>query len=90
MTIEFWVMKVLLHPGPQRRPMSFANIGAREYLRAMACVERGSLTCLPDGCIAEPLQVYSHQLEADEHRETIAKADPEGDYRVILNSSVTV
>jgi len=93
MVMEFWVMRVLLHPGPMRKPVTFSNVAAKEYLNVMAHVERGSMACLPDGCIAEPVEVFTGdgaQLAADAHRAKLAADDNSGDYRVILNSDMSV
>jgi hypothetical protein len=90
MVVEFWVMRVLLHPGPQRRPVTFNTLPNNEHAAAMAHVARGDLTVLPDNSIAEPVEMFSSQLEADGHREQLQLAMPGEDFRVILNSSVTV
>lgn len=87
--IEFWVMRVLMHPGTWN-PES--DVG-----RAIAAnVERGALAVLPDGCIAEPVEVFAEELDAHEHAAKLKhdSRDITGtateDYRVILNADVPV
>jgi len=90
MVLEFWVMKVLLHPGPMKRPMTLRNINDATHAAVMVHVQAGELTTLPDGCIAEPVEQYPTQMEAHAEREKFASDDRVGDYRVVLNSSLAV
>lgn len=90
MVLEFWVMRVLLHPGPMKRPMTLRNVDEATHRAVMVHVQANELTTLPDGCIAEPVAQYPSQSEAHAEREKYAHDDPTGDYRVVLNSSLLV
>lgn len=88
MVLEFWVMRVLLHPGPMRKQLKLADLNPDDMKAFLAHVERGELTCLPDGCICEPVEQYKSQLDADAARERFVRDSPGADYRVVLNTSL--
>jgi hypothetical protein len=88
MVVEFWVMRVLLHPGPMRRQLKLKDLGPDDMRAYLEHVQRGELTCLPDGCIAEPMEQFKTELDAHAERERLARDKPSEDYRVILNSSL--
>lgn len=89
MRVEFWLMRVLLHPGPMRRPVTLANIpDPRTLAQAMAHVERGELACLPDGCIAEPVEVFASEMAAHAARERLLRDKPASDFRVVLSHAL--
>lgn len=90
MTVEFWVMRVLLHPGPIRRKVTADNVPDSERAAVLAAVDRGALTVLPDGCIAEPLLCFSVADDAHNRAAEETAKHPEEDFRVILNADVTL
>lgn len=87
MVVEFWVMRVLLHPGT-RAAVRMSNLSPADTVTAMAHVAAGELCCLPDGCIAEPVEVFRSELDAAAHREKLLSDKPGADFRVVLNSSL--
>ncbi len=88
MVLEFWLMRVLLHPGPMRKPVKVSHLSPEEVQTYLAHVERGELTCLPDGCIAEPTEQFPTELAAHAARERMVKDRPSDDWRVVLNTSL--
>jgi len=64
------------------------NLPDNERPHAMALVVKGDLCCLPDSCIAEPVEVFSDQLAAEAHREKLAADMPSHDFRVVLNTNM--
>lgn len=88
MVVEFWVMRVLLHPGPLRKQLKLGDLNPSERRTVLAHVERGEMTTLPDGCIAEPWEQYRTEADAHAERERLAMDKPNDDWRVILNSSL--
>jgi hypothetical protein len=87
---EFWVVRVLLHPGPHKRPAKLAHMDLPAQVATLALVNTGDLGCLPDGCIFEPVEVFSDQLDAHAHREQLQADNSDEDYRVILNTNVVI
>lgn len=83
-------MRVLLHPGPMRRPVKFGDMTPAAHIATMILVNKGDLCCMPDGCIAEPVEVFAHEAQAHEHREQLLRDNPGEDYRVAINTDVTV
>ncbi len=84
-------MRVLLHPGPYpRRALQLDQMSPTAQTATLAMIAGGSLACLPDGCICEPVEVFRLEVDAHEHRRKLVSDDSEGDYRVILNTDVTV
>lgn len=88
MILEFWVMRVLLHPGPMRRPVRLADMTPATHLATMMLVNTGELCCMPDGCIAEPVEQYKDQEAAHAAREKLMADNPGADYRVAINTDV--
>ncbi len=88
MVVEFWVMRVLLHPGPLRKPVRQRDLTPPDRQKYLAHVASGELTCLPDGCIAEPVEQYADELSAHAERERLQRDKPSEDYRVVLNTSL--
>lgn len=87
MTLEFWVVRVLMHRGPVKGPMRVGDNTRELPSGVIARVVAGELACIPpDNVIAEPLACFANQLEADEDRDRRARDDAAGDYRVILNA----
>lgn len=85
---EFWVMRVMLYQG---RPvqLSLDSMTPGAYVATQALVNTGSLALLPDGSIAEPVEVFDVELEAHAHRERLRRQYPGEDFRVVLNADVT-
>lgn len=90
MVIEFWVMRVLLHPGPMRKPVKLDDMTPAARLTTLLAVNRGALCCMPDGCICEPMEVFDTEGPAHVHREKLMRDNPGSDFRVALNTDVTV
>ena len=90
MIVEFWVMRVLLHPGPMRRAVKLDAMTPAAFLGTLALVSTGDLTCLPDGCIAEPVVCFDTEIDAHAHAEKLRTDEPSSDYRVVLNTDVVV
>lgn len=88
MVVEFWLMRVLLHPGPMRTPLRLDELNPSERRTVLAHVERGEMTTLPDGCIAEPWEQYRAEMDAHLARERMVRDRPNDDWRVVLNSSL--
>lgn len=86
MVMEFWVMRVLLHPG--RRPLKLGELEGADRATVLAHVARGEMTCLPDGCIAEPWEQYRDEATAHAERERLVRDRPADDWRVVLNTSL--
>lgn len=90
MKLEFWVMRVLLHRGRVggRRAVRIEDMDAHAAVATLALVSTGDLCCLPDGSIAEPMEVYVSELEAHSARERLRTDRPHEDFRVVLNSAI--
>lgn len=84
---EYWVMRVMLHQG---RKVQLDLLTETSRATVQVEIDRGALALLPDGSIAEPVEVFSDELDAHAHREALRKKHPDEDFRVILNSSVPV
>ena len=56
------------------------------YLATTALIASGQLALLPDDSIAEPVEVFTRELDAHAHREKLMRDNPGSDYRVILNA----
>lgn len=67
-----------------------SHLHGDEKARAVAMVVANELVCLPDGCIAEPVEMFHEQEVAHQHRAKLLSDNPGQDYRVVLNSDVTV
>lgn len=92
---EFWVMRVVLHKGRQPAQLSMMTPGA--YLATMGLVATGDLVLIPgrdplgrDTVIAEPLEVFSLEADAHEHRRKLLVDHPGADFRVVMNTDITV
>jgi hypothetical protein len=79
-------MRVLLHPGPARKELKLGDLVANEKTHVMGLVKSGDLCCLPDGCIAEPVEVFADQTEAALHCEKMKHDDKGSDYRLVLTT----
>ena len=79
MIVEFWLVRVLLHRGRNSLPPRAG---------VLAAISRGELACLPDGCIAEPVEQFAREELAHEACERRKADDPSSDYRVIINTSI--
>lgn len=86
--LEYWVMRVLLHPGPMKRQLMLKDLDPNTRAVYLKHAERGELTCLPDGCIAEPIEQFASEMDAHAHREKLQRDNPTHDYRTVLNSSL--
>jgi len=86
---EFWVMRVLLHPGAHR-PVTLGDMEAKAAVATLALVATGDLCCLPDGCIAEPVEVFTSELDARAHRVALRSDCPGEDFRIVLNTDCPV
>jgi hypothetical protein len=86
-------MRVLLHERGTRfgRPvqLSLAHMSPGALVATAALVNTGDLALLPDGSIAEPVEVFDREVDAHAHREKLMRDCPGQDFRVILNSDVT-
>lgn len=83
---EFWVVRVLLHQG-RRVQLSMMSPGA--YVATVALITAGELMMLPDGSIAEPVEVRDAELDAHALREQLLRDNPGSDYRVVMNADVS-
>jgi hypothetical protein len=87
--VEFWVVRVLMHK-PKRTPVRIEDMTAAAALTTLALVNTGDLCCLPDGSIAEPVQVFDHELDAHAHAVKLRADFPSADFRVLLSTDATV
>lgn len=87
MNVEYWVMRVILHHG---RKVQLDLLQPTERAEVTARLDNGALVMMPDASIAEPVEVFSDELEAHAHREAMRKKHPAEDFRVILNGDVPV
>jgi hypothetical protein len=87
MQVEYWVMKVLLHR-PTGRRVLVQELSPRDVVTYLANVESGSMSCLQDGTIVEPVEHFKPEEEATAERERRLRDDPKGDYRVILTTKL--
>lgn len=83
-SITYWVLKVLLHPGPPKRPVRFEEMSPAAQATTLALVAVGEYVCLPDGCIAEPVADFDNEPMAHEHRTFLLAQWPGSDFRVIM------
>lgn len=83
-SIEVWLCKVLLHPGPVRRPLNVVDLSARSHQATMAKVIAGELGTLPDGCIIEPITAHRTEAEAHAARDAAMAEHPGEDFRVVV------
>ena len=82
MTVEFWVMRVVVH---------YRNDGgALPDVGTLAALNTNAYALHPDGHIMEPIEVWSTEHEAHEHRAKLMRDNPGEDYRVILNADCPV
>jgi len=84
--VEYWVMRVMLHQG-RRVQLDMMRPGA--FIATIALVNTGDLVMLPDGSIAEPVEVFGVEMDAHARREKLMRDNPGSDYRVILNGNVS-
>lgn len=85
---EFWVMRVLLLDGVigAKRPIKFGELTDESKRLMTAAVQAGKLCILPDGCIAEPVEVFDDDEErAHAFRVSVAMMHPADDFRVVMN-----
>lgn len=86
--VEYWVLRVRRYKsGPNAgHRVRYSDMGAADKLIALSLIDNGTLCILPDGCIAEPVEGYSKEVDADVRRETLARDNPREDYRVVLTT----
>lgn len=80
-------MRVLLHQG---RPAQLTLMSPGAMVATVALITSGDLAMLPDGCIAEPVEVFDTEDVAHEHRKRMLRENPAEDFRVVLNADVSV
>lgn len=82
-------MEVICHypGGPARR---LDELDDRTRSQALAHCARGELCCLPDGSIAEPVEVYELEAAAHAERDRRMTRQPGKDFRVVLNTPIGV
>jgi len=80
-------MRVLLHQGVPVQ-LDLMTPGAR--IACEACIMTGTLAMLPDGSIAEPVEVFDAEEMAHEHRRQLVVKHPGVDFRVVISADVTV
>lgn len=84
-------MRVLLHQGPRGCvPVQLDMMTPGARIACEVCINTGTLAMLPDGSIAEPVEVFDTDVEAREHRTQMLAKWPELDLRIILNADVAV
>jgi hypothetical protein len=92
--IEYWVMRVMLHPGPPPVQLRLEHMSPGAAVATLALLHAGDLALLPDGCICEPVEIFDRMDGHDEEKAHELRArlvrDTGADYRVILNTDVTV
>lgn len=76
-------MRVLLHQGAR---VTLANMTPSASIAVIACINTGSLALLPDNSIAEPVEVFASEMDAQAHREKMVRDNPGQDFRVVLNA----
>lgn len=86
--IEYWVLRVRRYKkGPLAgHRVRYHDMTLTDQLLTMALVDKGSLCILPDGCLAEPVEGYTLETDADVRREKLARDNPGEDYRVVLTT----
>jgi len=84
--VEFWVLRVILHPGPRRHPVHLNHMDAAAKVTTLALLAIGKLCTLPSGCICEPVEVFDNEVDAHAYRERLATKHPDEDFRVILST----
>ena len=83
-SITYWVLKVLLHPGPTKRPVRFDEMTPAAHVTMTMLLIAGEYVLLPDGCIAEPVADFDNEPMAHEHRNDLLASWPESDFRVVM------
>lgn len=83
-------MRVLLHPGPMRHEVKMGDLVPAEKRHVVGLIEAGELLCLPDGCIAEPVEVFDSQESCAVHCEKMKRDDAGSDYRLVITMEVPV
>lgn len=78
-------MRVLLHQG---RKVQLDLLTPTSRADVQVNIDNGKLAVLPDGSIAEPVEVFDEELPAHSHREKLRAKHPGEDFRVILNGDV--
>lgn len=88
---EYWVMRVLLHQGPQgATPVQLDMMTPGAQLATRACIATGTLVMLSDGCICEPTEVFEFEADARTHRQALLDKFPGNDFRIVMNADVDV
>lgn len=88
MHVEYWLCKVLLHPGPLRRRLNVADLNGQAHEAVLCKVINGELGTLPDGCIVEPVSGFRTEAEAHAERARRVVDEPAQDWRVIASIPV--
>jgi hypothetical protein len=83
MKSEYWVMRVLLHQG---RKVQLDLLTPTSRAEVEVQLGNGKLAQLPDGSIAEPVEVFEEEIPAHAHREQLRRKHPNEDFRVILST----
>lgn len=85
-------MRVLLHNGPNgARQLTLDTVMTMPARVAVtAAIATGKLAVLPDNTIAEPVEVFETEADAREHRRKLRAAHPSTDFRVVMNTDVSV
>jgi hypothetical protein len=86
--MEIWLCKVLLHPGPLRRPLMAQQLNERSHQIVMAKIISGELGTLPDGCIVEPVSSHATEALANDERMRKLVDAPNEDWRVVITMAV--
>jgi hypothetical protein len=81
-------MRVLLHQG--RVPVQLSMMTPGAFIATTALIASGSLACLPDGSICEPVEVFDQEPDAHTHRAQLAAKHPGEDFRVIMNADISI
>jgi hypothetical protein len=77
----------MLHMG---RPVQLSMMSMAAQVTTLALVNTGSLVQLPDGSIAEPVEVFAVETDAHAHREQVRRDNPREDFRVIASLDVSL
>jgi hypothetical protein len=90
-SIEFWVVRVLMHAGPKSGPMRLGEEHEKDVpANVRERIDRGELACIPpDWCIAEAVAgpfAPADQEAAHEAQQRLIADNPGQDFRVIMNA----
>jgi hypothetical protein len=86
--MEYWLCRVLLHPGPLRRRLNVADLAPGAHEAVFTKIINGELGTLPDGCIVEPVSGFRTEEEAHGERARRVVDEPSQDWRVIVSMPV--